>query len=630
MPEYLSPGVYVEEVASGPSPIEGVSTSTAGFVGGAERGPETPQLITSFVQYQRVYGGYNSNYSYLTYAVQGFFDNGGQICFVTRVVHSDEAGVKPIALIASADIDTLTFFAVGRGAWANGVFVTLGQVQGPGGTSLYSVTLQYYKVSPLTFSVNVLPFATRVSDLPPSGTSQIVIANVQGTNGGNDRLYIRIFDSSGNKVVDTDETKLPATAAIAAQVTGLRSLLGLGAPSHSQPFSSPPGTSTSFSQPTSPVITAILALAPPPPDYSEQYDGLSTIPGSSNNIITMINGASLLVRVRWTTPGVTGISLFNQPMPLTDGAGATEMLTVTDLNGTTEPILDPTVAGNISDPVYLGGSGLASLANIDDVSIVVVPDTVSDGSNVLMQDVITHCTLLKYRFAVFSFPQNVTSQIATLMPPFDTSYAAIYYPWIRVFDPSINDMILIPPSGHIAGIYANVDITRGVHKAPANEVLVDALDLQVPVPKGDQDILNPRNVNCIRDFRPAGRGIRVWGARTMSSDSNWRYINVRRLFIYVEKSIDEGTQWVVFEPNDDETWARVVRTITNFLTRVWKSGALFGTSAADAFFVKCDRTTMTQDDIDNGRLICLIGIAPVRPAEFVIFRISQYTADSSS
>jgi phage tail sheath protein FI len=190
--------------------------------------------------------------------------------------------------------------------------------------------------------------------------------------------------------------------------------------------------------------------------------------------------------------------------------------------------------------------------------------------------------------------------------------------------------MLIPPAGHVAGIMARTDIERGVHKAPANEVVRSALDLEFPITKGMQDILNPRGVNCIRDFRADGRGIRLWGARTMSSDPMWKYVNVRRLFIFVEESIDQGTQWVVFEPNDFATWAAVTRTITNFLTTVWRSGALMGLTAGEAFFVKCDRTTMTQDDIDNGRLICYIGIAPVKPAEFVIFRISQKTMEEAS
>jgi hypothetical protein len=218
----------------------------------------------------------------------------------------------------------------------------------------------------------------------------------------------------------------------------------------------------------------------------------------------------------------------------------------------------------------------------------------------------------------------------------DSSYVGLYYPWINVVDEATNETILIPSGGHVAGIYARTDEERGVHKAPANEevrgmLLADRGDthpLEFTVTKGGQDVLNPVGVNVIRDFRHTNRGIRVWGARTRSSDPLWKYVNVRRLFIFLEKSIDEGTQWVVFEPNDEPTWAAVRRSITNFLIRVWRDGALMGPTQDDAFFVKCDRTTMTEDDILNGRLICYVGVAPVRPAEFVIIRISQKTIEA--
>jgi len=204
---------------------------------------------------------------------------------------------------------------------------------------------------------------------------------------------------------------------------------------------------------------------------------------------------------------------------------------------------------------------------------------------------------------------------------------ALYYPWIKVLNGPELASGFVPPCGHIAGIYARSDQRVGVHKAPANEVLEGVLDLEISLDNSRQGRLNPAGVNCLRVF--PGRGIRVWGARTTSSDPLWKYINVRRLFLFLEESIDEGTQWVVFEPNDEKLWARVKQTITQFLTRVWKDGALMGTTPEEAFFVKCDRTTMTQDDIDNGRLIVLIGVAPVKPAEFVIFRIAQWAGGSA-
>jgi hypothetical protein len=269
--------------------------------------------------------------------------------------------------------------------------------------------------------------------------------------------------------------------------------------------------------------------------------------------------------------------------------------------------------------------GLTGFAAIDGISIVYAPDPYPVAG--LVGSLITHCETLKDRFAVIDANDNETD-VSTLDPRSDndTKYAAFYYPWIKVIDPEAGVQRLIPPGGHAAGIYARSDTERGVHKAPANEVVRGAVDLEFQIMKGEHDVLNPKGVNVIRAF--PGRGIRVWGARTLSSDTLWKYINVRRLFIFLEESIEEGTQWVVFEPNDPKLWARVRTSLTEFLTRVWRDGALFGNTPEEAFFVKCDESTMTQDDIDNGRLICIIGVAPVKPAEFVIFRIAQWRGGS--
>jgi uncharacterized protein len=185
---------------------------------------------------------------------------------------------------------------------------------------------------------------------------------------------------------------------------------------------------------------------------------------------------------------------------------------------------------------------------------------------------------------------------------------------------------LLPPSGFVTGIYARSDIERGVHKAPANEVVQGLTKFEININKPRQDVLNPEGINALRFFE--GRGNRVWGARTMSSDPEWKYVNVRRLFIYIEHSIDQGTQFAVFEPNNQRLWANIRQAVEDFLLVLWRDGALLGDKPEQAFFVRCDRTTMTQNDIDNGRLICLIGVAPTKPAEFVIFRIGQFTADA--
>ncbi|MFL6125983.1 phage tail sheath family protein [Actinophytocola sp.] len=277
-----------------------------------------------------------------------------------------------------------------------------------------------------------------------------------------------------------------------------------------------------------------------------------------------------------------------------------------------------------------GGSGrrtgIVALEDIDEVAICAVPGV---WAGTVESALITHCEQLKDRFAILDPQDGLDIEgIQAFREPFDTRYAALYYPWLVVNDPSTNQFVEAPPSGHLAGIYARTDTERGVHKAPANAVirgirLTDGIAQDIT--KRHQDLLNPKGINALRFF--PGLGQRVWGARTLSSDSSWKYINVRRLFLFLEESIDEGTQWVVFEPNDESLWALVRQTVANFLTTVWRSGALAGTTADEAFFVHCDRTTMTDDDIANGRLICVIGVAPVFPAEFVIFRIQQKTRE---
>jgi phage tail sheath protein FI len=280
-------------------------------------------------------------------------------------------------------------------------------------------------------------------------------------------------------------------------------------------------------------------------------------------------------------------------------------------------------------------SGVEGLEALEDVTMVCTPDLMAtppgeklnlDMVKAVQTAMIAHCERLGDRVAILDAPPNMLPQEIKKWrmdtAGYDSSYAALYYPWIQVDDPITNRPILIPPSGHMAGIWARNDNTRGVHKAPANEIIQGAVGVAYNTTKGEQDTLNPNGVNCIRAF--PGRGIRVWGARTLSSNPSWRYINVRRLFNYVEKSIERGTQWVVFEPNDMLLWARVRRDVSAFLSTVWSEGALFGAAPNQAFYVKCDSELNPPESRDLGRLIVEIGICPVKPAEFVIFRISQW------
>ncbi|GAA4434930.1 phage tail sheath subtilisin-like domain-containing protein [Actinokineospora soli] len=303
------------------------------------------------------------------------------------------------------------------------------------------------------------------------------------------------------------------------------------------------------------------------------------------------------------------------------------------------PPADANLPAKIDSGEYVGNAadrtGFAGLEAIDEITMLCVPDLMAafqagalseEDVKAVQLAMIAHCELMADRVAIIDTPPGLKAQQVKEWRQdytgYDSKYAAMYWPWIKVADPVAGKQVFVPPSGHMAGIWARNDSTRGVHKAPANEVVRGAVTLELNITKGEHDQLNPVAVNCIRSFR--GQGIRVWGARTLSSDPEWRYLNVRRLFNYVEKSILQGTNWVVFEPNDPKLWDSVKRTVTMFLRRVWRDGALFGKSPAEAFFVKCDEENNPPENRDAGILTVEIGIAPVKPAEFVVFRISQF------
>jgi hypothetical protein len=353
-------------------------------------------------------------------------------------------------------------------------------------------------------------------------------------------------------------------------------------------------------------------------ETKENYAGLTTDKGD-NNVETVLK-QSQLVDISLATGTKGAIVPTDGSYSLAGGAIDTKAISIRDYQGDTN-----------------ARTGLAGLEPMDDVTMVIAPDLMSSyeageidmkGVQAVQQALIDYCELIRYCFAILDappgmMPQEIKEWRNTVN--YDTTRAALYYPWIEIADMtgSNGSTRLVPPSGHIAGVYARVDGTRGVHKAPANEIIRTCLGLEVQVTKGEQSLLNPIGVNCIRSF--PGRGIRIWGARTLSSDASWRYVPVRRLFNMIEESIERGTQWVVFEPNDQFLWGRVRRDVGSFLKTVWGSGALFGGSPGEAFYVKCDSETNPPELRDLGQLVVEIGIAPVKPAEFVIFRISQWS-----
>ncbi|MER5988942.1 phage tail sheath subtilisin-like domain-containing protein [Streptomyces sp. NPDC001787] len=355
---------------------------------------------------------------------------------------------------------------------------------------------------------------------------------------------------------------------------------------------------------------------------AETYPSVTT-KRSKENVATRVNARSELIEVRESGRGAAPARPEPQAVTLAPAA----------------PVAGG--AGALTPELYVGDAdrrtGLGGLEAVDEVTMVAIPDLMSalqrglldlDAVIAVQQGLISHCRLMGDRVAILDPPPGFSPQQIkgwrTDRANYDSKYATLYYPWISIATPASGGRpVLVPPSGHIAGVWARNDDTRGVHKAPANEVVRGAVALQTQLTKGEHDLLNPIGLNCIRSF--PGRGIRVWGARTLASDPAWRYLNVRRLFNYLEESILAGTQWVVFEPNDDALWARIRRTVSAFLVNEWRKGSLFGLTPDEAFYVKCDRETNPPESIDAGQVICEIGVAPVKPAEFVVFRLSQLT-----
>ncbi|MCT4604681.1 MAG: phage tail sheath subtilisin-like domain-containing protein [Marinisporobacter sp.] len=575
MPEYLSPGVYVEEFESGGVPIAGVSTSTAGFIGIAQRGEAEglPELVTSFADFQRKFGGYLSEnqfgeYRFLSYAVEHFFINGGSRAYVMRVVPED-------AKVATNEkLGFIKFKSKNPGTWGDRVRIL--------------VTPSSKAKSPI---LEVLG--------DPETSVQYRVKSSIGFNDGDMVVFNDGESKQVRQVVMSQNNIITLDASLEGEVVDTSIL------------------------PVKLLRTSEVDMQISYGDEVEVYEKLSLNIRGANHIEKVVNKSNLII-VSCDSDAVDAVE---EPFErLAQGRASNDKLWIELSDGSDGSLSNISAADFMGKDLGPGRrTGIKSFTDNDEVSIMLVPGVTIPA---VQLDLIAHCENKGNRFAILDIPKDKKSvnDIKDYRNMFDSSYAALYHPWLKVFDPLDKRNIFIPPSGSIAGIYARSDNTRGVHKAPANEIVRSCLSLDCQYSKGEQDILNPIGVNLIRFF--TGQGIRVWGARTVSSNGQWKYINVRRLFLFLEESVRRSTDWVVFEPNDEELWARVKRSLDNFLTGVWRDGALAGNSPSEAFFINIDRTTMTQDDIDNGRLICIIGVAPVKPAEFVIFRFTQFTAES--
>ena len=633
MPEYLSPGVYIEETSFRAKSIQGVATSTAGFVGVCRFGPVQgpPPLVTSFEEFRRTFGGIEElalnsipTTNYLAHAVKSFFDNGGQRVYIARIYKNPAVGDgvarSPILLKSGAAVTTSTKNA-GASVAADFATGAVGSVplnprfvaRYPGADGNLQIAISARRGNNALVAGKLV--GLKQGDVVEVSNPNVKAIDVTSLGGGSPLVaanlrWIRYNDMGLPEMVNTAGAVVaPVANDVVQRVTLTIQVGNLGG--RVDTYS---GIST---HPRSASYLLTVLRRNDPAESSARVAFEVDLPPAANPASTLVEADfdELLVRlVEWGQAAAVPASARRL-----EGGNDGQVPTSVEYKG-----------GGVDATV----TGLFALGEVEDIAIVAAPGHSAYGDESVNQPVrnelITHCETLKYRFAILSAADLLDeAQIRAVRSKHDTTYAALYYPWIAVPDPhsTTGEVLHLPPDGSVAGIYARSDVERGVHKAPANEIVRDALRFTRRVNKGHQDTLNPEGINCLRSFE--GRGNRVWGARTMSSDPEWMYVNVRRLFIYLEHSIEKNTKWVVFEPNNETLWLKVRLTIESFLLETWRTGALMGRKPEEAYFVRCDRSTMTQSDLDNGRLVVLIGVAPTKPAEFVIFRIGQWTADAS-
>jgi uncharacterized protein len=521
---YLTPGVYVEEVASSSATLTAGATAVAAFIGFTEKAPTDdksdprgvkPRMVTSWTQFESLYGGFIDN-AMLPHSVYGYFNNGGSIAYIVRIENTTPSG-KPAALALTA------------------------------GNKKLGPAVTFTTVAPDDAVTVTIVKDPEPEDVDPKAPATAPTYSVEVNKAGQDA------EKYPNVTIADIGTKMAASTLVKVDVAAF--------------------------------------------------------------------AAGLDPALQTLTPG-------QYPVKLEKGT-------------TISSIPAKEFAGSES-----ARTGINGLAIKEDVTMVIVPDLITAAKldngepdlvmwKTVQLALVNHCEGHGNRMAILDTPPGLSPQKVKEWNEdagYSSAYAALYYPWIQVTNPAGtkaqgNTEIMVPPSGHMAGIWARNDNERGVWKAPANEVVRGALKVETDINAAEQGTLNPVGINCIRGF--GTRGIRVWGGRTLSSNTDWTYINVRRLFNMIETSIMTGTQYAVFEPNDQKLWEGLKRTVGGFLRGLWREGALFGASAEQAFYVKCDDETNPPESIDQGKVVVEVGIAPVKPAEFVIFRIAQIKGESA-
>jgi phage tail sheath protein FI len=689
MPEYLAPGVYIEEVSFRSKSIEGVSTTTTGFIGPTRYGPIhlVPDVLTSLSDFEQAYGDrqqlqvYNHDFTstvtdnFMWHAARAFFEEGGSTLYVVRAYRRLDGNeyVYPPASYDKATTKTNIFDDNGDPLFDDGharVSIPHGgqdlalhvRARYPG--SMGNVLVRFT----INLGQNVLSATTDNSD--PQNPK--VKARVGGVTN-NDVVWIKsnsvsaaVADAVGGGVFHiaqstTDPVTKEPTWSFQQASSSPGQVLGLGQLDPKQDtLRVVTLTVTTFSDDPN-ALPTIWANIPPDPNHTQNGYPDSLVGVFSDQPASESLARTVPIVVEAGHQVVTGLDVLDalllaasqiHPAPaetlrqaLADfvAGDAATRAKATDLARSVDVELTGGNDGQRPGATEYEGqaeedrpfkTGLNAIEDIDDISILAAPGSTcdyahrADDADTIIDLLVTYATNHRYMIAVLDSGDGMTiADVRALRAKFDSSYAALYYPWVRILDPVTRTEKVMPPCGFVAGIYARNDTTRGVYKAPANEVVNLAIGFEKTINKAQQDVLNVEGINCFRFFED--RGYRLWGARTISSDPEWKYVNLRRYFAYLEHSIDKGTQWAVFEPNGSALWANVRRTIDDFLLNEWQAGALLGDKPEQAYFVRCDRTTMTQNDLDNGRLVCLVGVAALRPAEYVIIRIGQWTASAS-
>lgn len=719
MPEYLAPGVFIEETSFRHKSIEGVGTSVSSLIGPTRTGPlrGAPEVVTSYAEFERIFGDASdltfSDHStpvpnYTAHAARAFFDNGGKQLYVARVIQ----GVNAVSGDGSGASATL---AKSEAAVTDVSF----QSRFPGAMGSYTLELHWKESEHLLTSTQLgtadqdevvyidvqnVPASAKTTG-PDDDTFPVNVKAVVKRNGANYEVVgtaITTDSTTGDAVGGTAlaglkiaelpvatthvyriRARRPANGVLAngtavvlklkkvVDLTTLNSSWVLGAGTTFTGFINATGDTLSLPLARNASLTGDLEL--PLAALGNNLVDIKSVAvplfdldvhrGDKNGeviwrtaAITIAPGTDQsLDRLLTATPEKKAAQLA-QPISSKLVANMTgpKVLAALEALYKQSDLLPP--ADSLDDPRYIielsggadgkvpgaidyageedetnGSTGLASLEGIEDISIVMTPAAAAHASThkAVLMEVQKHCRKMRYRIGIADSRHGMSlGEVRAFRNDFDDSRLALYYPWVIIADPTgVRNELAVPPAGFIAGIYVRTDVERGVHKAPANEVVMGALRFEQEINKFQQELLNPSGINCLRSF--PGRGHRVWGGRTLSSgDPEWKYLNVRRYFLYLERSIEKSTQWAVFEPNGEALWSNIRSGVEDFLFNEWKNGRLLGSTPKEAYFVRCDRSTMTQNDIDNGRMVCVVGVAALTPAEFVIFRIGQKTTDA--